>query len=59
MISCYDCGELFESRKSDGIVQVYDEYNNKWLTSCPSCGGKEFFEEDFDEYDDYDADYEG
>ena len=51
MICCNDCGEIFESRSIEDIVQVYDEHKNTWVTACPNCGSDELFEEDFDVFD--------
>ena len=55
MICCYDCGEVFESRRVEDIVQVFDEHKNTWVTACPNCGSDELFQEDFDVFDQEDT----
>ncbi len=49
MYECWECGEIFEGKKTNGKVKVYDEDNDEWVSSCPNCGGDEFvkYEEDF------------
>ena len=47
MICCNDCGEVFESRRLEDILQVFDEHKNTWVTVCPYCGSDDLFEEDF------------
>ncbi len=58
MICCYDCGEVYESKCVDDIVQVYDEEKDTWGTTCPNCGSDDLFEEEFEVFDQEDTGYD-
>lgn len=50
MYECWECGEIYDGKKVNGKVKVYDEETDEYVTDCPNCGGMEFVKLEEEDY---------